>query len=410
MSERLLVRISAHPDAVPSWTVVDQFGQLLALPSSETGIALQTMAQGRRVALLVPAGEVSLLSVQLPAGNDARLQQLAPFALEDQLSQDIDSLHFAVGTRNAVTGQVPVAVVERDVLTTWLQRAADLHLTPDALYVESELAPALPGHVTMTVIGDQLTLRMDSQLPVTLPADDPDLALQVLLGTEADTGQIHVQAHATPGDWQRHGAAIEALRDKVASFTVQLSSGGVLAMLATGLAQATPINLAQGAFKPHTASTFTWQRWRWVAALAGSLFLLHGLAQTLQVRRLAKTEAAVAAATDTLWSSTMPGVPRGADPRRAMEQRVAALSGSAGQHGDLMHLLAAVAAARENVPVVSLQSLNFKSGGMQLKLSAPDASTLEQFSAALRAGGYTATVSSGSVAGPAYVGQIDLGI
>ena len=73
-----------------------------------------------------------------------------------------------------------------------------------------------------------------------------------------------------------------------------------------------------------------------------------------------------------------------------------------------MPLLAALSAARQNVPVASLEGITFKPGELQLKLSAPDAATLEQFSQALRAGGYAAQVSSGRQHEGGFEGQIDM--
>ena len=73
-----------------------------------------------------------------------------------------------------------------------------------------------------------------------------------------------------------------------------------------------------------------------------------------------------------------------------------------------MNLLAAVAAARQNVPVARLESLTFKPGSLQLKLTAPDATTLEQFNQALRAGGYRADLKSGSARGEVYEGLVEL--
>src|SRR6187401_1552926 len=166
MADWLLLRIPATDEEPVSWAVADASGQLLSMPSQDTGGGLHTMATGRKVAFLVPAGEVSFFQATLPAGNEARLLQLAPFALEDQLSQDIDSLHFAVGPRDAVAGTVPVAVTERARM-------------PQALFAESDLAPALPGHVTMLVSGDQLLLRNDGARPLVLPAADPSLALDM---------------------------------------------------------------------------------------------------------------------------------------------------------------------------------------------------------------------------------------
>ena len=98
----------------------------------------------------------------------------------------------------------------------------------------------------------------------------------------------------------------------------------------------------------------------------------------------------------------------GREPRRALERRLAAVAGSGGSQGEFMTLLAAVAAARQNVPLAQLESLNFKPGGLQLKLTAPDASALDQFNQALRAGGYQADLKSGSAKGSAYEGMVEL--
>jgi hypothetical protein len=217
------------------------------------------MATGRRVALLVPAGEVSFFQATLPAGNEARLLQLAPFALEDQLSQDVDALHFAVGARDPASGTVPVAVMERARLEHYLARAAQLQIIPHAVFAESDLAPLLPGHVTMLVSADQLLLRDDAARPLVLPAADPLLALEMLPGTGSNLAQANLTVFVGPGDWQKHAHLIEPLRERVGSFKVQLNNGGVMAQLAQGLAHGAPLNLLQGALKPRSSSNTSWQ-------------------------------------------------------------------------------------------------------------------------------------------------------
>lgn len=408
MADWLLLRLPSEEDAPISWAVADAHGQLLSVPSHDTGGGLHTMATGRKVALLIPAGEVSFFDAPLPAGNEARLQQLAPFALEDQVSQDIDTLHFAVGTRDASSGTAPVAVMERARMQQWLAHAAGLQLVPHAVYAESDLAPVLPGHVTMLVAGDQLLLRNDQARPLVLPAADPSLALDMLLGTAENVAQINLTVYVGPGDWQKYSQVLEPLRERVASFKVQLSSGGILAQLAQGLAYSAPVNLLQGDFKPRSSARTSWQAWRWVAGLAATLLVLHAGGSWWQLHRLRSASGDVDAQTAQLYGSIFPGQRMGPTPRRTLEKRLAAIAGGGGSQGELLHLLAAVAAAKQNVPVAQLQSLTFKPGSMQLKLTAPDASTLEQFNQALRASGYKAELTSGTARGATYEGQVEL--
>jgi general secretion pathway protein L len=403
----LLLRIPSRSEAALTWAVVDAAGQLRSLPSADIGAGLHTLSTGRRVALLVPGADVSQFQVNLPAGNESRLLQLAPFALEDQVSQDIDQLHFATGQRDAATGLVPVSVVDRSRMQEWVARAEELQLIPHAVFAESDLAPVLPGHATMVVAEGQLLLRNDVSRPLLLPADNPSLALEMLLGG-GDTGTVHLAVYSTPEEWEQHGSAVEALRDRVASLKVQLNSGGLVALFAQGLAHAAPINLLQGTFKPQRNSGAAWLQWRWAAALAGALVLLHGAGTFWQLHQARKASARTGADIARLYEALYPGQPPGRDPRRTLEKRLAALAGEGGKQGELLHLLAAVAAAKQNVPVATLQSAVFETGALKMKLRAPDATTLDQFNQALRNSGYTAEVVASSLRDGKYEGQVEL--
>jgi type II secretion system protein L len=276
------------------------------------------------------------------------------------------------------------------------------------VFAESDLAPLLPGHVTMVAAEDQLLLRQDAGRPLLMPASDPDLALEMLLGPGADLGAVHLAVYSTPEDWPRHAAQVEKLRDRVATFNVQLNAGGLLGLYALGLAQARPINLLQGAFRARSATQANWRSWRGAAIAAGALLLLHVGSSWWQLRQLRTASADLDGQIAQVYESIFPGQEPGSAPRRQLEQRLNALAGEGGQQGELLNLLAAIAAARTNVPVAELDSLAFKRGSMQLHLSAPDAAVLEQFSQALRAGGYGAQIASGSQRGERYEGQIDV--
>jgi general secretion pathway protein L len=405
-SDWLLLRLPATAGESPARALVDSSGALLPLPAEDGDLA--TLAAGRQVALLAPAADVALFSVQLPAGNEARLQQLAPFALEEQVSEDLDQLHFAVGARDGGTGQVAVAVASRERMQSWLAQAAALGVKPKALFAESDLAPQLPGHVTMLLAADALVLRNDSGRPVSLPADDPGLALSMVLGPEADLGAVNLSVYAAPEDWPQFQAAVESLRDRVGSLTVQLFTSGLLGLYAQGIQGSEPVNLLQGAFKPQNQGAGMWRRWRVAAALLGALVLLH-VSATLWDLRTARQEArALDTEISRVYGSIFPGQKPGPQLRRTLEARMKAAAGAGSAQGELMSLLAALAAARQNVPVATLDAMTFKPGLLQITVSAPEASALEQFSQALQAGGYGATVASGGPTERGFKGQIEL--
>jgi general secretion pathway protein L len=407
MAEWLLLRLGREADQPSTWVIADARGQLLAVPSDAMGEQLTTAAAGRRVALVVPGSDVLQLSATLPTGNDSKLQQIVPFALEDQVSQDVDDLHFALGTRDSASGLTPVAVVAKSLMAVWLERATQMQLQPQAIYADSELAPELPGHLTALLEDQQMVLKRGGR-PMVLPATDPKQALEMFLGMDMNLAAEDLVVYATSVDWKRHSIAIEALRDQLASLKVQLSSAGVLALLTPGLANPSLINLLQGAFRPKANQAATWRRWRIAAALAGGLLLLHGVGQWLELRRLNASERSVDDAIAQVVQTAMPGDQNTGGARQRMEQRLKAVASGQGQRGELMSLLAAVAAAHQNVPIAKIESMSFKSGTLDMRVTAPDATTLEQLSQALRASGYSAEVTSGNVRGNTYEGRVNL--
>ena len=94
--------------------------------------SLSVMAEGKEVILLVPAFDVSLMQVHLPKMNRTRLLQALPFALEDQLVSEIDTLHF-VPQRTEINDSIAVALVSHQKMQQWLSELEQLKIKPDQL-------------------------------------------------------------------------------------------------------------------------------------------------------------------------------------------------------------------------------------------------------------------------------------
>jgi type II secretory pathway component PulL len=110
----------------------------------------------------------------------------------------------------------------------------------------------------------------------------------------------------------------------------------------------------------------------------------------------------------SIFGAAMPGQQPGANPRRQFELRLAEIANGGAQKSELLPMLAAIAAAHQNIPASKLESVAFKPGAMELDVSAPDASALETFSQSLRAGGYAAEIVSGQPQQDHYTGQITM--
>lgn len=113
----LLIKINAI-DANPEYALLgskqkeDRF-----TPSNWKKV--RSLTRGRRVLLAIPNDDVVLTSIKVPSKNKKQLLQAVPFALEDNLADDIENLHFAIHQENS-EDETQVAVINRKQLDDFI--------------------------------------------------------------------------------------------------------------------------------------------------------------------------------------------------------------------------------------------------------------------------------------------------
>ena len=80
---------------------------------------LAAQVTGARFLLIAPGEAITLHRVPLPSRKRSTWARAVPYALEDQVVEDIETLHFALGS-TPESDHLPVAVVNRDALRGWL--------------------------------------------------------------------------------------------------------------------------------------------------------------------------------------------------------------------------------------------------------------------------------------------------
>src|SRR5579864_4445143 len=120
MADWLLLRLSRTAEQAATWLVVDPRGNPSGPPQTGPLSLAAPRAAGRRICVLVPGTDVLLAEPEVPMKGGTKLQQVVPYALEEQLADDIDDLHFAIGKRIGESSRTPVAVVRRSLMDEWL--------------------------------------------------------------------------------------------------------------------------------------------------------------------------------------------------------------------------------------------------------------------------------------------------
>ncbi len=342
-----------------------------------------------------------MTDVELPVKSGVRVQQVVPFALEEQLAADIETLHFALGSRNESSGRTAVAVVTRALMDQWIAELQGAGLTPEVLCAEAALLPDNPGHVVVMLEGDTLCVRRAGQSTQSLPALDVGAALQAVLGAEMASDDLIF--YVSPEDWQRRSTEVEALRMQCASLKVQLLNFGPLPLLSPRLAEGHSLNLLSADYAPKRALGAGLRRWRLAASLAAALLAVHLTGLALQLHQQHRAEQALDSAIGQIARRALPTDSGSGAVRSRIERALLARSG---ESSGLMPALATLAGALQNAGGTSLESLSYQDDALDLKVRAPNAEKLEQIDQSLRSSGWKAELTSGSAEGSAYEGRI----
>ena len=404
MPQTLLLRLPAAGAADAEWLSIDASGEPAEARQRGPLSLAAAVARSANVVVIAPATQILLAEPELPPGSGLKLARAVPFALEEQLTEDIDELVFSLGKRRP-SGGTPVAVVSRNVLQGWLADLAAAGIEPVALYADMSLLPQNPGQTLLWFENGRLSVRRPGMLPFAVELTPVTEAL-IVAGVIADPLVANALAaalepvppenailYATREDWALVQDEIEGLIDRFGSLKIQLLPDGPLPWLARDLAATDAINLLQGEFAKTADYGARWRRWRTAAALGAALLLIHVAAQAVQFRQAKHDTALLDTEIAQVFSSAMPSDPM-QDPRRQMQSRLDRLrhSGPGPQH--FLRTLQTLSGALAETPKTIIDSMSYREESLDMKVTAPSLAVLSQLSQVMGKQGLTADIQS----------------
>jgi type II secretion system protein L len=349
---------------------------------------LETVQSGQSpVCFAAPATNVRLQRVQISAEEKKHLAKSLPYMLEEQLAQDVDTLHFA--TREIAPLDYGVAICELSRMEDWQAMLSELPVTlwlPEPL-----LLPWREGEWCLLLEQGQALLRTGACDGAGLERELTGALLQSALAAGDEPSALIVY-----GEDQQSDTALvpESLRDRVQWRRGNLGSA---LLLAEDLDQG--LNLLQGSFAPRLPLAQWWQEWRRVAVLFGAAVALHLLATWADYAQLDRQNLALRGAIE---SSYRQANPRGAvvDPEKQLSRQLNDLRGG-GQSSGFVSLVAQVGEVLAANPGTSIASLNYsqRAGEMRLNILAADYGAVEKIREAIGATGLEATMENSNAQG-----------
>ena len=352
-----------------------------------------------RVVVLAPAAQILLAEPELPPGGGAELARAVPFALEEQLTEDVDQLSFAIGQRRP-SGGTPVAVVSRSVLQGWIADLSAAGFDPAAVYPDISLMPENPGQTVLWLENDRLAVRRPGAIPFAVELAPVKEALVVagvigdpLQASEEPTPKESAILYVTREDWGRVQGDFEDLVEDFGSLKVQLLGDGPLPWLARGINTADAVNLLQGEFSRTPDYGERWHRWRLAAGLAAALLVVHVAAQALQIRQAKHESAALDSQITQVFSSAMPGN-ASADARRQMQSRLERIRKSGAGPQYFLRTLQTLSGALAATPKTTISALSYRENALDMTVNAPSLDALSQLTQSVGKEGLAAEIQS----------------
>jgi general secretion pathway protein L len=401
MAQTLLLRLPSPGQEETEWLTIDDSGESETTRQRGSLTLAAAVSRSGKVVALAPATQILLAEPELPPGSGVRLARAVPFALEEQLTEDIDQLSFAVGRRN-LSGTTPVAAVSRAVLHGWLEDMHAAGLEPLAIYPDISLMPDNPSLTVLWLEGERLSVRRPRAAPFAVELSPVSEAL-VVAGVIADPLETDPAAEPKPAesavlyitreDWTRVQDEFEDLSAKFESLKVQLLPDGPLPWLARGLAGTEAVNLMQGDFARTADYGARFRQWRIPAALAAGLLVAHVAAQAVQIRQAKHETAALDGQIASVFSVALPNQTL-QDPRRQMQSQLDRIRKSGAGPEEFLRTLKILGGAMAVTPKTDIQALSFRDDSLDLKVNTQSLASLSQLSQFIATQGMTAEIQS----------------
>ncbi|XOZ34188.1 type II secretion system protein GspL [Halomonadaceae bacterium KBTZ08] len=256
------------------WVLLNASGNIEEQGQGDTLEHLQARLQAlgvesAEVTGVIPALDVTPCSARIPGRQKRMIRQALPFAVEEQLAQDIDSVHLALGSQKQ--NQWQVAAMDRGRMDAYMAWFQAFGYPVRAIYTDAMLLPMGNHQWTILVEGDQALLRQREGGWYEVPVDSLSVFMDSLIESDGSETPPGAQVLATAQAAEQHRMALASLEQHPdALIQTQTLEQFPLTLMVSSLnaGDAEVINLCQGDYATHSGAGSSLRRWRPVAIVA----------------------------------------------------------------------------------------------------------------------------------------------
>ncbi len=402
MADFLVIRLGANPQQSADWIVVDGNGARRSPPVTGPIAEAAKDVGDCSVIVLVPASSVLTTAVNIPIKAGARLRAALPFALEEQLADDVENLHFAAGRRGE-NGLLTASVVAHSQMQEWVSILEDAGIAATQMIPENHGLAKIPGTMSLLVAEDQIMFNDGAESEFVMQGVKPSDALAVAgaldeAESESDSdsqGRGHLLVYCEPTEEARYEHDWNVLRHELASVDINLLPDGVLPRLAVTVAAKRGVNLLQGAYAVKVEYGSMIRPWRYAAALLVGFFVLGFMAKGFDYYRLSAEQEALREQFTQEYRLMRPGdTSEIIDPVRYVDA-IKRSSGTIVSTDVFLPTLHQLSVALQQNQSAEIEAISYRAGIIDVRLLAPDVATLDNIQKIVSTSGrFSASIQS----------------
>lgn len=357
------------------WRRCNDQGRWLAPPADGDITELQSALADSQseICLLLPGNVVITKRMAFSAKERKHLRRLIPYELEDEVTAEIDDLHFAFGA--VADDEVDVAYVDRTLLQDLLATLTAANIEVMYCLPESLLMPRLENGWALRLT-DQLDVRYSDELGFAVDWQLAGPALTALCQSAPLPQHVLLLAEDQSQLQQLRDSLPPVLRDELTSEQIDIHLADEWDSLA--LDQASALDLRQGEFARRLPLGKWAREWRSVAVMGAVALVAYVVVNVGQIQLFKSGQAKLL---EQQVAVARQVIPQGqiSDPQKQIAAQLAKYGTSTGTSNvvQLLSLIAPVIDSAQNVDLGQVSYID-QSGAMNLTLEADSPATIER--------------------------------
>ncbi len=390
----LLQNLGAEESHFVKWIKLDEEGVPITRGAEAQLEQVSSVTQNANVIVLLPLEQMLLTSVNTRARKHKHLQKAVPFALEDELAEDVENLHFALGQRFG-ENDFPVAVINKNILDAILEELSNVNSYPDLLTADIFGLPFREGTWSILIENERALVRTAIYQGFTI---DLHNLQQMLTSSLRQANETPAELNVYCCDDQQTG--IKKLNLPISTNELDDCPPG---LFADGFDENVCINLLQSSYKDKDKKHRQVGAWKVAAILFGVWIVLSFISVFLDHRRLSKQEEYLDAQIVEIMSQAFPDMDNvSADSARTkMEARLKNFINltSASSRSDFMELLAMSGESMKQAGKIYIDAVSYREGKLNMSVKSSDVQILDTVKQSLKSKNYIADIQSANTQG-----------